>query len=138
MEIKKHSKTRQAKREEYVVLEPAVQPGPSYSIQTTSVVAASSLFMMLAAERLMKMTTGFVPPATRSQKERVIPLLLQQRQSKSKMKTISLTHVDLSFGVPPSLSPLSSRIQQHQEQQGQHGHELLQRQRSHRHCQHQK
>jgi hypothetical protein len=141
MDIKKRSKTRQAKREEYVVLEPAVQPGPSYSIQTTSVVAASSLFMMLAAERLMKMTTGFVPPATRSQKERVMPLLLQQRQSKSNMKMISLTHVDLSFGVPPSLSPLSSppssRIQQHQEQQGQHGRELLRQKRSHRHCQQQ-
>jgi hypothetical protein len=69
MDIKKRSKTRQAKREEYVVLEPAVQPGPSYSIPTTSVVAASSLFMMLAAGQLMKMTTGFVPRATRSQKE---------------------------------------------------------------------
>jgi hypothetical protein len=141
MDTKKRSKTRQEKREEYVVLEPAVQPGPSYSIQTTSVVDASSLFMMLAAERLMKMTTGFVLPATQSQKERVIPLLLEQRQSKSKMKTISLTHVDLSFGVPPSLSPLSStlssRIQQQQEQQGQHGRELLQRQRSRRHCQQQ-
>jgi hypothetical protein len=68
-----------SKEKEYVVLEPAVQPGPSYSIPTTSVVAASSLFMMLAAERLIKMTTGFVPPATRSQKERVMPLLLQQR-----------------------------------------------------------
>jgi hypothetical protein len=55
MDIKKRPKTRQAKREEYVVLEPAVQPGPGYLIQTTSVVAASSLFMMLAAERLMKM-----------------------------------------------------------------------------------
>jgi hypothetical protein len=141
MDIKKRSKTLQAKREEYVVLEPAVHPGPSYLIQTTYVVAASSLFMMLAAERLMKMTTGFVPPATRSQKERVTPLLLQQRQSKSKMRTISLTHVDLSFGVPPTLSPLSSplssRIQQHQEQQGQHGCELLQRQRLHHHCQQQ-
>jgi hypothetical protein len=118
MDIKKRPKTRQAKREEYVVLEPAVQPGPSYSIPATSVVAASSMFTMLAAERLIKMTTGFVPPATRSQKERVMPLLLQQRQSKSKMKTISLTNVDLSFGVPPSLSPLSSplssRIQQQQ------------------------
>jgi hypothetical protein len=69
MDIKKHSKTRQAKREDYVVLEPAVQPGTSYSIPTTSVVAASSLFIMLAAGQLMKMTTGFVPRATRSQKE---------------------------------------------------------------------
>jgi hypothetical protein len=50
MYIKKRSKTHQAKREEYVVMEPDVQPGPIYSIQTTSVVAASSLFMMLAAE----------------------------------------------------------------------------------------
>jgi hypothetical protein len=121
MDIKKRTKTRQSKREDYVVLELAVQPRPSYSIQMTSVVAASSLFMMLAAERLMKMIKGFVPPATRSQKERVMPLLLQHRQSKSKMKTISLTHLDLSFGVPPSLSPLSSRIQQQQQQQGQHG-----------------
>jgi hypothetical protein len=77
MDIKKRSKNYQANREEYVVLEPAVQPGPSYSIQTTYVVAASSMFMMLAAERLMKMTTGFVPPVTRSQKERMMPLLLQ-------------------------------------------------------------
>jgi hypothetical protein len=126
LDIKKRSKTRQAKREEYVVLEPAVHPGPSYSIPTTSVVSASSLFMMLAAGQLMKMTTGFVPRATGSQKKRVMPILLQQRQSKSKMKTISPTHVDLSFGVPASLSPLSSplssRIQQQQEQQGQHGH----------------
>jgi hypothetical protein len=69
MDIKKRSKTRQAKREEYVVLEPAVQPGPSYSTPTPFVVAASSLFVMLAAGQLMKMTTGFVPRVTRSQKE---------------------------------------------------------------------
>jgi hypothetical protein len=135
MDIKKRSKTRQAKREEYVVLEPAVQPGPSYSIPTTSVVAASNLFMMLAAGQLMKMTTGFVLRATRSQKEGVMPLLLQQRQIKSNIKTIRLTRVDLSFGVPASLSPLLSRIQQ--QQQGQHGRDLLQRQRSRRHCQQQ-
>jgi hypothetical protein len=69
MDIKKRSKTHQAKREEYLVLEPAVQPGPSYLIQTTSVVAASNLFMMLATERLMKMTTGFVPPHEAKRKE---------------------------------------------------------------------
>jgi hypothetical protein len=61
MDIKKHSKTLQSKREEYVVLELAVQPGPSYSIPTTYVVDVSSLFMMLAAGQLIKMTTGFVP-----------------------------------------------------------------------------
>jgi hypothetical protein len=137
MDIKKHTKTRQAKIEEYVVLDLAVQSIPSYSIQTTSVVDASSPFMMLAAERLMKMITGFLPPATRIQKERVMPLLLQQIQSKIKINTISLTHLDLSFGVPPSLSPLLSHIQQQQEQQGQHGRELLQQQRSRHHCQQQ-
>jgi hypothetical protein len=116
MDIKKPTKTRQAKRVEYVVLELAVQPRPSYSIQRTSVVDASRPFMLLAAEQLMKMRTRFVPPAT------------QQRQSKSKMKTISLTHLDLFFGVPSSLSPLSSHLQQQQEQQGQRGRELLQQQ----------
>jgi hypothetical protein len=86
-------------------MELSVQPRSSYSIQTTSAVAASRPFMLIAAERLMKMITGCVPPVTPSHKERVMPLLLQQRHSKSKMKTISLNHLGLSFGVPPSLSP---------------------------------
>jgi hypothetical protein len=41
MDIKKPTKTHQAKRVEYVVLELAVLPRLSYSIKTTSVVAAS-------------------------------------------------------------------------------------------------
>jgi hypothetical protein len=50
MDIKKPIKTHQANRVEYVVLELAVLPIHSYSIKTTSVVAASRLFMLLATE----------------------------------------------------------------------------------------
>jgi hypothetical protein len=50
MDIKKPTKTHQAKIVDYVVLELSVLPRHNYSIKTTYVVAASRLFMLLATE----------------------------------------------------------------------------------------
>jgi hypothetical protein len=64
IDIKKPTKTHQAKIVEYIVLELAVLPRISYSIKTASLVAASRLYMLLATELLMKMATSFVLPVT--------------------------------------------------------------------------